>query len=95
MEDTLKYPDRELVEGKWKLQMFYTAKGQQNEGIDGVLLFEGKKIEPKRVGEVIDTDLGEMKYYLRPEDRKMPYEYTGWNFADTNKIIMSWEEEPE
>ncbi len=86
-------PDRELKLGKWKLQLFYISKGQPNEGINGVLYHGTKKIEPERVGEVIATDLGEMKYYLKPEDRKMPYEYTGWNFANTNKILMSWEEE--
>ncbi|MEM6766710.1 MAG: hypothetical protein AAF824_08085 [Bacteroidota bacterium] len=88
---TVTHPDREISKGKWVLKLYYVSKGETNEGVNGELFLDNKPVMPKHVGEVVPTDLGEMKYYCDPGERKMPFEFTGWLYADSNAISMSWE----
>lgn len=85
-------PDRTLASGQWTLLIYYCgARGSRSEGQHGVLLYNGEVVEPRQVGEVLETDLGQLKYYRRPEDRRFPFELTGWNFAEHSKIRPSGE----
>jgi hypothetical protein len=85
---------RTIACGEWVLNIYYRLRGSKSEGQHGVLFHKGVLIEPHQVGEVIDTDLGRMRYYRRLEDVAMPWEPTGWNFADENRILPSWVEAP-
>ena len=85
---------RSIVSGDWTLNIYFRYRGSKSEGQHGILFHNGELIEPQIVGEVIDTDLGRMKYYCRLEDMKVPWEPTGWNFADEDKILPSWVEAP-
>jgi hypothetical protein len=83
---------RTIASGEWVLNIYYRLRGSKSEGQHGILFHSGELIEPHQVGEVIDTDLGQMRYYCRLEDMVMPWEPTGWNFADENKFLPSWAE---
>ncbi len=85
---------RSEVKGNWSLEICFRFRGSRSEGQHGVLFHNGKPVEPKQVGEVVDTDLGQMKYYRRPEDMKASFELTGWNYADVEKIRPSWSDPP-
>lgn len=85
---------RSLVRGDWTLNIYFRNQGTRSEGQHGILLHNNKAVEPREVDEVIDTDLGQMKYYGRLEGVHVPWENTGWNFADEEKILPSWEEVP-
>lgn len=74
------------------LHIYYRNRGSKSEGQHGVLLHDGQAVEPRQVGELIETDLGTLKYYLRLEDMIATFELTGWNFADANRIRLYWED---
>lgn len=84
-------PDREFSAGLWTLQIFYRLKSTKSEGQHGVLLYDNKVIEPKQPYEVLETELGSIKYYLHPSEMQATFEITGWNFADSNRIRASWD----
>ena len=85
-------PNKSFVSGTWTLHIYYRMRGSKSEGQHGVLLHDGQAVEPHEVGELIKTDLGTLKYYRRLEDMTAPFELTGWNFADANRIRPSWED---
>jgi hypothetical protein len=85
-------PDESFVSGTWMLHIYYRNRGSKSEGQHGVLLHDGQAVEPRQVGELIETDLGTLKYYLRLEDMIATFELTGWNFADANRIRLYWED---
>jgi len=85
-------PDKTLTGGQWELRIYYHARGSRSEGQHGVLLHQGEVVEPQQVGEVLETDLGKLKYYRRPEDRRLPSELTGWNFAEHRQARLSWDD---
>ncbi|MEP0886788.1 hypothetical protein [Leptolyngbya sp. FACHB-16] len=82
-------PDKSFVNGSWTLHIHYWARRTKNEGQYGVLLHQGAVVEPQQIGEVIETDLGKLKYYCHLEDEKPTWEPSGWNFADPSKIHSS------
>ena len=84
---------RSDIMGKWRLDIYFRLKGSRSEGQHGVLFHNGEIVEPKQVGEVIHTDLGQMKYYCHLEDMKYSIQPTGWNYADEDKIRPSWYKE--
>ena len=79
-----------IVKGAWRFNIYFRFRGSKSEGQHGILLHNGKPLEPEQVGDVIDTDLGKMKYYCDLEDMEVPFEPTGWNFEDRTKIKPSW-----
>lgn len=81
---------KSIVSGAWTLNIYFRCRGSKSEGQHGVLFRNGEPVEPRQVGEVIDTDLGRMKYYYHLEDMELLWEPTGWNFADRAKIQPSW-----
>lgn len=85
--------DKVQKAGDWTLRIFFISKGSRNEGIDGQLYYRDEPVSPEFVGQIITTDLGQLKFYQHSKLRKMPYEFTGWNFADSNLIKNSWESE--
>lgn len=85
--------DRVIKAGVWELRLTYQNKGTRSESQHGVLLKNGREVKPKKVGQVIKTDLGAMKFYLLPGDKKHLWENTGWNFADEKKIVRWLETE--
>jgi len=85
---------RSDVMGNWRLDIYFRLRGTRSEGQHGILFHNGESIEPNQVGEVINTDLGQMKYYCRPEDVKDSWEPTGWNYTDEEKIRRSWSDAP-
>ena len=87
-------PDKSFVSGTWTLHIYYRARGSKSEGQHGVLLHDGQAVEPRQVGELIETDLGTLRYYRRLEDMTALFELTGWNFMDANRIRPSWESPP-
>lgn len=84
---------RSFVSGDWTLNIFFRNQGSRSEGQHGVLLHKGETVEGSETGAVIDTDLGQLKYY-GAEGSIMLWQNTGWNFADEDRILPSWEEPP-
>jgi len=79
--------DRVLAKGDWVLEINYWAKGTRSEGQHGTLLYKGEVVRAANTGEIIATDLGEMKYYGDPSVRVEWLRYqTGWNFARLGKV---------
>jgi hypothetical protein len=77
LAETGDLPDKILEKGSWALHIFYRLKGSKSEGQHGVLIHEGETVEPSRVGEILETDLGKIKYYLHPRDMEHPWDRTG------------------
>ncbi len=81
-------PYRLYKTGAWELYIFYSAKGTKSEGPFGVLLQNGNLIFPfHQTNAIINTDLGEMKYY--GVDSEVAWAPKGWLFADKHKIPRS------
>lgn len=83
---------RTIASGDWTLNIYFRNRGTRSEGQHGVLLHKGKPVEPPAIGAVIETDLGQMRYYGQPAGVQVPWGNTGWNFADEEKILPSWSE---
>ena len=56
-------PDTILKQGDWELRLSYHAVGTRSEYQDGTLMYKGKQIGVKELGEEKETDLGRVKYY--------------------------------
>lgn len=79
-------PDHTYSKGTWRLEIYRTyAKGTESEGSFGLLFKDGRPVYPKSVGEVIETDLGRMKYYRNPTDQHQMFDTVGWNFENQEK----------
>jgi WD40 repeat protein len=76
----------------WELVVTYRLKGSRSEGQHGTLFHDGKARENGTVGELIDTPLGEMKFYGTVV--AVPWATTGWHFADPKKIKKSYADLP-
>ncbi len=83
-------PSRIYAKGAWKLYIYYRLKGTRSEGQHGVLYQDGEEVKFGQPGITLQTELGEMKYYLNPEDMKVLWDTTGWNFADSG-LIKGWD----
>ncbi len=83
--------DKSFAHGSWVLHIYYQAKGTKSERQYGILFHNDQVIEPQVVGEIIETDLGKLKYYYNLQSMKPTFEHAGWNFADQNKIHPSWD----
>ena len=68
----------------WRLVVIYRLKGSRSEGQYGTLFYDGKAREHGRLGELIDTPLGKMRFYGTVAE--VPWATTGWHFADPKKI---------
>ena len=82
--------DRLYSKGAWKLKIVYKARGSKSEGPHGVLYKNGKMIDPLQPGEMIDTDLGILKYYAHLTETQPSWEVSGWHFADQSLILSSF-----
>lgn len=87
--------DRSFRSGDWQLDIYFRLPGTKSEGQHGELLHRGEPVLAQQVGETIETDLGMLKYYCRPEELVLPWEHTGWNFADAVRIRPSWHREAQ
>lgn len=83
-------PDKSFNAGTWLLHIYYKCRGTKSEGEHGVLLHDGQPVEPHQVGELIETDLGTLKYYGHLDSMTASFEHTGWNFKDASRIRPSW-----
>ena len=57
-------PSRIYAKGAWKLYIYYRLKGTRSEGQHGVLYQDGQEVKFGQPGITLQTELGEMKYYL-------------------------------
>jgi hypothetical protein len=83
--------DKSFAHGLWVLHIYYQAKSTKSEGQYGILFHNDQVVEPQAVGEIIETDLGKLKYYNNLQAMKPTFEHAGWNFADQSKIHPSWD----
>ncbi len=84
--------DRIMRSGEWKWVIKYRAKGTRSEGQHGVLYFHRLEITDGKVDELRDTPFGTLKYYGK-DTGGQPWVPTGWNYADSELIRASWQEE--
>jgi hypothetical protein len=82
--------DRLYSEGPWQLKIIYKERGTKSEGPHGVLYRDGEIVDPLQPGEMIDTDLGTLKYYAPLTETQPSWAVTGWHFADQNLILSSF-----
>ena len=68
-------------QGGWMLVIYYRNRGSRSQGQHGVLFKDGVEVKPRQVGEIIQTDLGDLKYVMHPEDMTVLWDMTGWTFA--------------
>ena len=81
--------ERQFAKDNWILHITYTLAGTRSEGQHGELSHNGRSQQPTHEGQELDTPLGRMKYYLHPDNATLPFEITGWNFADHSLIRPS------
>jgi hypothetical protein len=82
--------DRLYSKDAWKLKIVYKARGSKNEGPHGVLCKDNQMVDPLKLGIMIKTDLGTLRYYAHFDEEQDPWEVTGWNFADKTLILTSF-----
>jgi len=80
-------PGKSFESGPWSLDIFLRAKSSRSEGSHGVLYHQGNVVEPQEVAQVIEIDLGAMKYCRHPADMTYTFEYTGWNSANPDRGV--------
>lgn len=78
--------DKIITKGAWALEISFRHPGTRSEGQDGVLKKDGIVVEPQHLDQVLQTDLGKIKYYGPYSDKKHSWELSGWNFADESVI---------
>lgn len=76
-------PGNIYQKGDWTLFVYYRNRGTRSQGQHGILIHNGQEVLPKQPGEIIQTDLGELKYYKTPEEISVLWDMTGWNFTGT------------
>ena len=89
-------PDRRLAtgDGRWELRIWYRAKGTRSEGQHGALYANGREVPTPEDGAERETGLGRMRYFGMARDR-LPWQPTGWNFADAaHRLPPSWQDSP-
>ena len=79
--------------GAWKLKIVYKLRGSKSEGPHGVLYRDDERVNSLQPGEMIETDLGTLKYYAHLIEKQWSWEVTGWHFADQSLILPSWASE--
>ncbi len=75
-----------------ELRIYYRAIGSKSEGPHGVLLYKNKHIKGKNVNDMVNTPIGTLKYYGEyPSEVNYPWYPSGWNYANRDNILASWE----
>lgn len=74
-------PGNIYQKGRWTLFIYYRNRGTRSQGQHGILIHDGQEVQPKQPGEIIQTPLGELKYYKDPAETAFLWDMTGWNFA--------------
>jgi hypothetical protein len=82
--------DRLYSKGAWKLKIVYEGRGTKKERPHGVLYKDGEMVNPLQPGEMIETDLGTLKYYAHLTEMQPFWAVTGWHFADQTLILSSF-----
>ena len=82
--------DKEIVDGEWRLRIWYFSKGSRSEGQHGELWRGDRPIPSNEVGTTRDTPLGTMRDF--GEARTVPWAVTGWHFDDASLRPPSWQE---
>lgn len=83
-------PNRVITAGDWELRIWYQNLGSRSEGQHGVLLHLGEELPQSMVGQEVKTSFGLMKNY-GPKPDGVPWARSGWNYADSSKILASWQ----
>ena len=74
-------PGNTYQQGGWMLVIYYRNRGSRSQGQHGVLFKDGVEVKPRQVGEILQTDLGDLKYVMHPEDMTFLWDITGWVFV--------------
>lgn len=74
-------PGNVYTRGAWTLYIYYRNRATRSQGQHGVLYKDGLEVQPKQVGEIIQTELGDLKYNMRPEEMTLLWDMTGWTFV--------------
>ena len=83
-------PDKEILNGEWRLRIWYLSKGSRSEGQHGELWRGDRQIAPSEAGTTLVTSLGTMRDF--GEERTVPWAVTGWHFDDESRRPPSWQE---
>ena len=83
-------PDIILKDGIWELKIYYILKGTRSEGLHGILFNNNKDKGAGTFKEKIETDLGELIYFGKWEDRKHLFSLSGWLPKNLDPIYPSW-----
>jgi len=77
-------------EGDWELRIYYLQKGTGSEGMNGDLLFQGKRLVPVVWPRYIQTPFGGVTFFPShkhlAERLDIPNIVIGWTFRDFSKI---------
>ena len=71
----------------WELRVRYLHKGTRSEGMEGMLLRDGKEVPGGQGGDVMDTSMGRMVW--RGASREQPWGRTGWLFEKPGILVPS------
>lgn len=74
-------PGNIYQKGGWTLFIYYRNRGSRSQGQHGILIHDGQEVLPGQAEEIIQTPLGELKYYKNPEEISFLWDMTGWNFT--------------
>jgi len=83
-------PHRVIKDDEWELHIWYQNMGSRSEGQHGVLFHQDDEVSQSTVGEEVVTSLGLMRNY-GPKPEGIPWSQSGWNYADQDRILRSWQ----
>ncbi|XHR29009.1 MAG: hypothetical protein ACFUZC_00280 [Chthoniobacteraceae bacterium] len=73
-------------DGEWELRIYYVHKGDPDEGMNGDLRLQGKRLVPVMPPGYIRTPLGELTFFPAPKSLNRPNVVIGWTFRDFEMI---------
>lgn len=80
-----------IKKDEWELKIYYRNIGSKSEGSNGILLYKNVPMLNDKINNIVKTSIGEMKYYGEfPENVEYPWNPSGWNYANKNYILHSW-----
>ena len=79
---------RTFKDGDWELRMYYIHKGTPLEGMNGDLLYQGKRLSPVVPPGYIHTPLGDLTWFPSPQKPDFAHGNVviGWTFKDYSKV---------
>lgn len=84
--------------GDWELRIYYLRKGSKSEGMNGDLLYKGRRLKPAFPSSYVQTPFGDLTFFPAPKEIERnhyrPNIVIGWTFRDYTQVPWTIPEPP-